>query len=232
MRSSPLSSKLKTFSKIYKTLGIKGVSSIIVGKIFPANNPYFAWESRYLFKYSIQKKITTLDSNNNFSVRKLSNIETFKLVNINGMTQMSIQNSLNDNQNCWAVFSENNIAGYVWISDLISVIHSDTGYLFPLKQHKKAYWWRDVYILPEYRGNRLVQILHNSWLNSLANTIEETLFTEISPKNIASLKVHTNIGFINFCHLKMWCILGLRIYWLRYNSKSSVSFRYSLRWLY
>jgi len=205
---------------------------VLAKKIFPSNNPFFAWESQNLLENKANKPPFIQIDHNNYTIVKYSIEEHKSLIDLNGMTTLSIKKASNNNESCWVVKTEDKIAGYVWISSKQQRISSDTGYCFPINKGQGAYWWRDLYVLPEHRGKKLTELLFSEWVKSFDENRQEPLYTEVSPDNIVSMKVHCKLGFKEFCKLRMVCLLGMRFYLLKIRKQYHLNYRFCFSWLY
>jgi len=224
--------KIKKIYAVFKANGLACLLRIVFKKIFPSNNPFLAWESRILFESIPGTAKMKNYSPNKYNVVKLRKDETKVLLGINGMTELSISNAEKQNENCWVVRDGNVIIAYVWISERKYKITSDTGYVLPINTICGGYWWRDLYVITEYRGKRLVELLFQAWLLQFDQPREETLYTEVSPTNIPSIRVHRRLGFQDFTELKMYCVLGFRLYLLQSVKGSSLRVTFYPHWLY
>ncbi len=224
--------KIKSSINILKKHGVKSFARTIVKKILPSNNPFLSWESRILFvcRPGSEKKIELSSVESSANMLPLEDMNS--LVGINGITQQTINNVLSNDECCWTIQQQGKIIAYVWISSRKQQIRSDTGYIIPIDKQLGAYWWRDLYVLPQYRGKQLVQNLFFSWLKSFSNQRTASLFTEVSPDNIPSIKVHRRLGFVECGKLTMWCFLGLRLYTIKDVKGQHFTFNYNFRWLY
>jgi len=223
---------VKTVVRIVRAKGFRGLFRTILKKLFPSNNPYFAWESRNLLKCTAGDENITKFEDCRYQVIKCPIANHQRLIGLNGMTGHSIKKAVDHHENCWIAKKEDLIVGYVWISSKRQQIMSDTGYYFPVNIEQGAYWWRDLYILPEHRGQRLVELLFSGWVKSFNEAKRETLYTEVSPDNITSIKVHGKLGFKEFCRLRMICFIGMRLYFLTTQEKYRLKYRFCPHWLY
>ena len=141
---------------------------------------------------------------------KIHHPEVKILIGINGQTPKTIESAIKRNEACWVIMDKEILAAYVWISSKKIQVYSDTAYIIPEKALN--YWWRDVYINPDYRGQGKLKELLSAWRNTLSLNHDANIYCEISPENKASIKSHKKNGFKELGLLSMVCILGFRVY--------------------
>ena len=224
--------KFITVISIIRKQGFITFFHVLFKKLLPSNNPFFAWETRNLLKHSLESESISFQLPETFDVFCLKKSQHKELKGLNDVSDHSIALANTNKERCWVVKDQQNIVAYVWISDNKRKILSDTGYEIPLQSNEKACWWRDLYVLPDYRGKGLVELLFASWIASVSDGITQTLYTEVSPANIASVKVHSRLGFQKTCRLIMFCILGLRLYFISMPDKRMLKIVFYPHWLY
>jgi RimJ/RimL family protein N-acetyltransferase len=153
------------------------------------------------------------------------------MIGVNGMSKKIIETAMRRGEKCWVILQKKEIAAYVWISSAREKVMSDTRY-FLENQQDFSYWWRDVYVSPQYRGKRLLRELFSLWLSSLENSEIKDIYTEIDPINLRSIKAHAALGFKKVGTLYMLCILGARFYYVKNSNFSKISFRFYPRNVY
>lgn len=227
-----MKNKFKTIISIIHEKGILTFLHVAIKKIFPSNNPFLAWETRNLLRYSLVSGSRLFRLPQTFEAFCLNKSQHNELTGLNDMSDQSIELAVKNKEYCWVVKDNQRIVAYVWISDNKQRIFSDTGYEIPLQVGEKACWWRDLYVLPDYRGKSLVELLFTSWIASVSDNITDVLYTEVSPANIASVKVHSRLGFHKTSRLIMFCILGLRLYIILTPDKFMLKSSFYPHWLY
>ena len=205
---------------IFKSAGLLAVIHTILKKIFPSGNYLLSWDRRILLK--LTPPDAKCDSQLQASI--LTSSKASMLIGTNGQSHKSIEIANKRNEGCWVIMDEDVLAAYVWISNNKIQVYSDTGYIFPV--HTLNYWWRDVYVNPDYRGQGKLKDLFKAWASNLDLNNEGCLYCEISPDNKASMNSHKKNGFKELGELRMVCIFGLRVYYFMGNAYPKFSYRY------
>ncbi len=174
---------------ILKSAGLLGVAHTLLKKIFPSGNYFLSWDRRILF----ESTLPDTKSNSNTQARVLASSDVMVLIGMNGQSFKSIESAIKRNEACWAIMDKEILAAYVWISTKKLQVHSDTGYIFPL--NSLNYWWRDVYVNPDYRGQGKLNDLLSAWGKSIDANRDANMYCEISPDNEASIKAHKKNRF-------------------------------------
>jgi len=228
-----LAKKIKTVVTIFNDKGLLSVINTAFKKIFPSGNWLLSWDRRLLLKCQFQKNDSaqdkgdpqTSDHPHEYQVQRLNEQDALSLVGVNSMTKQAIEAALSRKEHCWCIYQQKIFMGYVWITDKKTNIVSDTGYLFPLN-NESVYWWRDAYIMPEYRGQRIVLHLFKGWKKTINASLNDTIYTETDPQNIASIISHNRLGFEEIARLVTFCILGFRFYFLASDYFPKYCFRF------
>jgi L-amino acid N-acyltransferase YncA len=217
--------KFQTALKVYKEKGFLSVINISLKKIMPSGNYFLSWDSRILLRNSpVSRSCGNLAS-------CLSTAEVHTLVGLNGMTRKIINIATKRGEKCWVIHREGEVAAYVWISSAREKVMSDTGYYLTPRE-PPAYWWRDIYVAPRYRGRKLPKELFCAWVFSLKENERKDIYTEIEPTNLNSVRAHISLGFRKIGILYMVCVLGGRFYYLRSAEFPRFSFRFYPRNVY
>jgi len=217
--------KLQVAWNLYKERGWLAVINVTFKKICPSGNYFLSWDSRILFHNTPVAKSCL-----NLAVC-LSDDEVYSMIGVNYMKKKIIDTAINRGEKCWVIRCGEEVAAYVWIRDAREIVMSDTGYLLK-PRGEFAYWWRDVYVAPDYRGQKLPLELFCSWFSSLKDNEKQDIYTEIDPANQHSVSVHLSLGFRKIVTLYMVCILGARFYYVKNSLLPRFSFRYYPRNVY
>ncbi len=224
-----LNQKLTTARLIFAQSGLSGLTQILLKKICPSGNYVFSWDNRVLLECP-PIYLATLESTSTYHAKVFRDDEAHCLVGINNQSIKSVRAAIKRNEVCWALMEGEKLLSYVWISQKKSPICSDTAFLLP--NVPENYWWRDIYITPEYRGTGKINEHLYHWFQSIENTGDNSLFCEISPDNTPSLIAHKRNGFTVIGTLKMICVLGCRFYYLSTPQTSDFSYRFYPRNIY
>ena len=211
---------------IFKSAGLIAVSNTLLKKVFPSGNYFLSWDRRILLELA---SVNTKPSDHP-KASMLSSSKASMLIGINGQSLKSIESALKRNEKCWVILDNESLAAYVWISNKKIQVYSDTGYIFPV--HTLNYWWRDVYVNPDYRGQGKLRELLSSWASSLDFNNDVNMYCEISPDNKASIKSHKKNGFKELGLLNMVCVLGFRMYYFSGGTYPKFSFRFYAKNIY
>jgi len=212
--------KISTILMIFKSAGLLAVMHTLVKKIFPSGNYFLSWDRRILLE------LAPVDTKYNAHPQAcmLASSKASILIDINGQSLKSIESAIKRNETCWVIMDEDVIAAYVWISNNRIQAYSDTAYIFPV--NTLNYWWRDVYVNTEYRGQGKLAELLSAWASSLNFNHDANMYCEISPDNKASIKSHKKNGFNELGLLSMVCILGFRVYYFSGSIYPKLSYRF------
>jgi len=215
--------KLTTARNILTQQGFLGLSNTFLKKLFPSGNYFLSWDSRILLECPTSK-LEQLKPNPEFTAKMLNASEARLLAGVNNQSSKSIEAAINRQEICWTITKNNNVLSYVWISkDRISVC-SDTAFILP--NIGLNYWWRDIYVAPEYRGTGKISQHLQSWFQSLTAPEDSNLYCEIDPENTSSIISHQRNGFIKKGKLKMLCVFGVRVFFFSTSEMSKFSFRF------
>ena len=215
--------KLTTARNILAQQGFLGLSSTLLKKVFPSGNYFLSWDTRILLECSTSK-LAQLKSNPEFTAKILNASEARLLAGVNDQSLESINAAINRQEVCWAISEDNNLLSYVWISKNRTSVCSDTAFILP--NIGLNYWWRDIYVAPEYRGTGKISQHLQSWFQSLTDTEGSSLYCEIDPKNMPSIISHERNGFIKKGTLRMLCVFGIRVFFFSTPETSKFSFRF------
>lgn len=218
-----LKNKLTTAFNIFVDNGFRGLSNLLLKKTFPSGNWFLSWDQRVLLECSISK-LSQLIPASTFKAKPISNHDARLLKGINDQSLVSINAAINRQEVCWIIEDQGKLVSYVWVSKDKFEVCSDTAFILPTNAFN--YWWRDIYINPAYRGTGKINQHLASWFHSLNTAQASSLFCEISPDNIPSLISHQRNGFEKKGKLKMFCLLGFRIYHYATPENSRISYRF------
>jgi len=217
--------KLQVAWILYKERGLLSVINTAVKKIFPSGNYFLSWDSRILFHNT-----PVAGSCRDLAVC-LSADEVYSMVGVNYMNEKIIDTAIKRGEKCWVIRFGEEVAAYVWIRGARGIVMSDTGYVLKSRE-EFSYWWRDVYVVPDYRGQRLPMELFCSWFSSLKDNEKKDIYTEIDPANLHSVNTHLSLGFRKIVTLYMVCVLGARFYYVRSSLLPRFAFRFYPRNVY
>ena len=205
---------------ILQSAGLLAVIHTLFKKIFPSGNFLFSWDRRILLELISPDATCYTHPQASILVPRKASV----LIGINGQSSKSIKSAIKRNEDCWVIMDEEILAAYVWISNKKIQAYSDTAYIFPV--HTLNYWWRDVYVNPDYRGQGKLAELLSAWVSSLNFNRDASMYCEISPDNKASIKSHKKNGFKELGLLSMVCILGFRVYYFSGSTYPKFSYRF------
>jgi GNAT superfamily N-acetyltransferase len=217
---SRIKTKLRVAWRIYKGRGFLSVMNVTLKKIFPSGNYFFSWDSRIFFRKTPAAEPSCL----NLAVC-LCVDDVYSMVGVNYLNKKIIDTAIKRGEKCWVIRLGEEVAAYVWISGAREIIMSDTGYVLK-PQEAFAYWWRDVYVAPEHRGQKLPMELFCSWFSSLTDNEKNDIYTEIDPANLHSVNAHLSLGFREIITLYMVCVFGARFYYVSNPILPGFSFRF------
>jgi len=219
-------SRVQRLRTLWSELGPLGLLDRLLKRPFPSGNPWLSWDRRVL----LEQQVTPTTPLSSTQVRALSETEALHLVGENSLTHATIVAALRRGETCWRLDDADSLVAYAWVGSP-DIISSDTGFRFvvPTGRH---YFWRDVYVCPQFRGQRRIEQLFQWWAASVVGEgaglrSAVWIFTEIDPSNVPSLRAHHRLGFVDVGSLTMFCVLGVRIYSFR----SSHGHRFSCRFL-
>ena len=203
--------KLQRARQLLQTAGLGGLLHAVLKRVFPSGNPWLRWDRRVLFESTID--LATVRTDHPATARPLSPEATLQLVGFNDLREAVLVAALRRGESCWCLTDDSVRVGYAWVSSP-SIIRSDTGYRLDLDA-QRHYFWRDVYIKPEFRGQGRIQQIFCSWVRSLGTEGIVNVYTEVDPSNLPSLQAHRRLGFADIGSLFMLCVLGARFCFYR-----------------
>jgi len=215
--------KLTTARNILAQQGLVGLTNTLLKKVFPSGNYFLSWDTRILLECPTSK-LARLKPNPEFTAKILSASEARLLVGVNNQSLKSIEAAINRHEVCWTISEKDNLLSYVWISKNRAPVCSDTAFILP--NIGLNYWWRDIYVAPEYRGTGKISQHLQSWFQSLTDSESSSLYCEIAPENMPSIISHQRNGFIIKGKLRMLCIFGIRVFFFSTSETSKFSFRF------
>lgn len=218
-----LKKKMATVLDIFSANGISGLSSMLLKKIFPSGNWFMSWDQRVLLECPTDS-LSLLPPPNSFNAKPISAHDARLLEGINNQSLGSINAAINRQEVCWVIEDNGVLVSYVWISKNKIDVCSDTAFILPT--NNLSYWWRDIYINPDYRGTGKINQHLSTWFHSLNTSQASNLFCEISPENLPSLISHQRNGFIVKGQLKMFCFLGFRTFHYSTSESTNISYRF------
>jgi len=220
-----LAGKLLTARRVLRERGFLGLTSTTLKKLFRPGNPWLSWDARILLQCPASGGEGGPVRGQALAAGEASGWAT------KPAERRAAEAALRRGEVCWGIHDQGRLAARVWIGGPWSEIHSDTGFSLRLPDADTAWWWRDVYVLPECRRRGWARALVDTWRASLPPG-EHRLFTEVDPANPPSLPVHLKMGFSEIARLHMLCLLGLRFYWCRGHGQPRLSWRFIPRNLY
>lgn len=218
-----LKKKITTVLNILSDKGILGLSSLLLKKVFPAGNWLLSWDKRVILECSTDSLSQLLPSST-LNAKPITADDARLLEGINDQSLKSINAAINRQEVCWVIEDQGVLVSYVWISKEKIKVCSDTAFILPADNLN--YWWRDIYINPDYRGTGKITQHLTSWLHSLNTSETHNLFCEISPDNIPSLISHQRNGFVIKGQLKMFCLLGFRTFHYTTPESTRINYRF------